>query len=229
MTKNPFFYLSAGLLIFIIAFISFQAGKTTTSTPEETAGEINPILAVYDELSPSAKALYFKQSEGLTKPVPDRLVELDKKTIGCFGPSQVLAMNSNAENLGGQCCGALTDANAYELQMKTLSAFIDENGGEAFIPVDPYDAPVSLAQQLTQYDSEILLNTAHQGIFDDALSVSHHGPCCCKCWKWYMMSGLAKKLIRDEEWDSQQVAQLWDLSSSCGHAEDTNMGEHYTA
>ena len=227
--KNPFLYLSVGLLVIIVGFSAFQAGKQNTGNARSVQEEDNPIMAVYRTLSPQAQALYFKQSKQLTQPVPDRLVELDQKTIGCFGPTQVLAMTSSSENLGGQCCGALTDAKAYELQMKVLSAFIDENGSETLIPADPYDVPVSLAQQLTQYDSEIVLTTAHQDIFDDALSVSHHGPCCCKCWKWYMMSGLAKKLIQNEGWDAQHVAQLWDLSSSCGHAKDTNMGAHYAA
>jgi len=60
------------------------------------------------------------------------------------------------------------------------------------------------------------------------MQMSHHGgPCCCKCWKWHMMSGLGKKLIVDFGWNAKQLAELWDLSSSCGHKEDTNMHQHY--
>jgi len=43
-----------------------------------------------------------------------------------------------------------------------------------------------------------------------------------------MMSGLAKKLIVDSGWNAHQIAQLWDISSSCGHSEDTDMHLHYT-
>jgi hypothetical protein len=41
------------------------------------------------------------------------------------------------------------------------------------------------------------------------------------------MSGLAKNIIADEGWNAHQVAKLWDLSSSCGHDEDTDMFKHY--
>ena len=41
------------------------------------------------------------------------------------------------------------------------------------------------------------------------------------------MSGLAKKLITEYGWDEEQIAELWDLSSSCGHQEDTDMPSHY--
>lgn len=80
----------------------------------------------------------------------------------------------------------------------------------------------------TRYDNDIILTSDEQKIYDDATKVSHHGgPCCCKCWKWYVMSGLAKKLIQDEKWSDHQITELWDLSNSCGHEEDTNMYKHY--
>jgi hypothetical protein len=225
--KNPFFYITMSLALVIVGTLSYKLGQGTTVGLQMDSTETNPIVALYNTLSPQAKALYFKQSDNLTKPVPTRLVELDQKTIGCFGPSQVLSMTSNDENLGGQCCGALTNFKAYELQLQALSTFIDTHGGGDLIPADPYDVPVSLAKELTQYDTDIVLTADDQVVYDEALSSSHHGPCCCKCWKWYMMSGLAKKLIEDEGWNARQVAQMWDLSSSCGHSEDTNMHEHY--
>ncbi len=222
--KNPFACLTIGLVILMVGFLSFQAGKQKDSTERDD----NPIVATYKKLSPQAQALYYKQSDKLTKPVPDRLVELDEKTIGCFGPTQVLAMSTTEDNLGGQCCGALTNFEAYELQLKAIERFVDENGGGDLIPPDPYDVPVDVAQKLTQFDNDIVLSPEQQVTFDDAVSMSHHGgPCCCKCWKWYVMSGLAKKLIVDEGWDAHQVAELWDISSSCGHSEDTDMFKHY--
>ncbi|MCA9370634.1 MAG: hypothetical protein KC680_01590 [Candidatus Peregrinibacteria bacterium] len=223
--KNPFAYLTIGLVILIVGFVSFQAGQQTQPTEQD---EDNPIVATYKKLSPQAQALYYKQSDKLTKPVPDRLVELDEKNIGCFGAKQVLAMSTNEGNLGGQCCGALTDFEAYELQLKAIQRFIEENGGDDLIPPDPYDVPVDIAQKLTQFDSDIVLSQEQQSLFDEAVSMSHHGgPCCCKCWKWYVMSGLAKKLIVDEGWNEHQVAEMWDISSSCGHDDDTNMVDHY--
>ena len=42
-----------------------------------------------------------------------------------------------------------------------------------------------------------------------------------------MMSGLGKKLIVDHGLTAEELAELWDLSSSCGHQQDTNMIQHY--
>jgi len=223
--KNPLAYLTISLAILIVAFLSFQVGKQTESVPRD---DDNPIIATYKRLSPQAQALYYKQSDELTKSVPDRLVELDEKNIGCFGPKQVLAMSTSEENLGGQCCEALTSFEAYKLQLKAIERFMQEHGGEDLIPPDPYDVPVDVAQKLTQLDNDIVLSQEQQVIFDEAVAMSHHGgPCCCKCWKWYVMSGLAKKLIVDEGWDASQIAEMWDISSSCGHSEDTDMFKHY--
>jgi len=187
------------------------------------------IERIYNALSPQAKSLYHKQSKGLTKPVAARIVELDKKTIGCFGPKQVLSMSKAEKNLGGQCCGALTNIEAYQIQLETIEHFVVKNGGRDVIPADPYDLSVEDAQRLTQIDKDITLSTSQQATFDEAVAMSHHGgPCCCKCWKWFVMSGLAKNLIVEENWDKNQIAELWDISSSCGHDEDTNMNQHYS-
>jgi hypothetical protein len=194
----------------------------------DALGASNEITEVYAMLSPQAKSLYYKQSEELTKPVADRVVELDQLTIGCFGSSKILGMSTDDTNLGGQCCGILKSEEAYNTQMQALDKFIRENGNIALIPEDPYDLPVEHAQQLTQFDKDIQLNAEQQSIYDSAMEMSHHGgPCCCKCWKWYVMSGLAKKLIVNYGWDEHQIAELWDTSSSCGHDDDTNMFQHY--
>jgi len=187
------------------------------------------IKEVYDSLSPQAKSLYYKQSKKLTRPVAARIVELDEKTIGCFGPKQVMGMSTDEKNLGGQCCGALTDFTAYQIQLETIEHFVVENGGRDVIPADPYDLSVEAAQQLTQFDQDTTLSSSQQMTFENAVAMSHHGgPCCCKCWKWFVMSGLAKNLIVEKDWNQDQIAELWDISSSCGHSEDTDMGKHYS-
>jgi hypothetical protein len=189
----------------------------------------NPIEETYNSLkTPTAKKLFYDQSEKLTKEVPKRLIELDEKTIGCFGQSKIMQMSASDENLGGQCCGALKDIESYDIQVEVLSKFIKDHDNVELIPKDPYDIIVEHAQQLTSFDQTIQLNQEQQNTYDEAMQNSHHGgPCCCKCWKWYVMSGLAKKLIVDYDWNSEDITELWDLSSSCGHAEDTNMYEHY--
>ncbi len=186
------------------------------------------VYSTYLSLSPRAQTLYLKQSDQLTKEVPERLIELDSLTIGCYGPDAILAMAETDTNLGGQCCGVLYDIEAYNAQIDALNKFIEEEGDIEIIPHDPYDISVEDAQILIQFDSDISLSAEQQGIYEAAVTLSHHGgPCCCKCWKWYAMSGLGKKLIVDHGWNAEQLAELWDLSSSCGHKEDTNMFEHY--
>ncbi len=233
MKKYLFIWVIA--LITILGFLFFRGtpdGTTDHGAADRmTTGVVaeDNIMNIYNSLSPQAKALYFKQSEELTKPVPERIVELDELTIGCFGPAQVLQMSTEDTNLGGQCCGALKDAEAYNVQLKALDRFIEKNGNvDDLIPKDPYDVPVEHAQKLVDFDRTITLSASQQAMYDEAMRMSHHGgPCCCKCWKWYVMSGLAKKLIVDYGWNENRIAELWDTSSSCGHAHDTNMHKHY--
>jgi len=214
-----------GLCVMIIAgvFVALAARQNDkTSLPDESIAG-SSIGEAYSRLSPQAKKLYMEQSDGLTKPVPQRLVELDQLTIGCFGPQRVMQMSNADSNLGGQCCGTLTDIEAYEIQLKALQRFIGKNGNIDLIPKDPYDVPVEHAKLLLSFD-QIVLTPDQQAIYDEAIRMSHHGgPCCCKCWKWYVMSGLARKLIVDYGWDENQIAELWDTSSSCGHSDDMNM------
>lgn len=68
----------------------------------------------------------------------------------------------------------------------------------------------------TKFDADIVLTPAQQAIYDESMENSHHGgSCCCKCWKWYVMSGLAKKMIVDYDFTPEDVSELWDISSSC--------------
>jgi len=232
---NNKIYVAIALILvaIIVAFIFFPgksnlSGATIASTPDENSQSLNQedsILDTYNMLSPKAKALYFEQSAGLTKEVPERIVELDQLQIGCFGPDTIAQLPTDT-NLGGQCCGALKNVEEYEIQLKVLDQFIEEHGNIDIIPKDPYDISVEHANILTNFDS-LTLSDEQQQVYDKALQISHHGPCCCKCWKWFVMSGLGKKLIVDFNFYAEEIAELWDLSSSCGHAEDTDLNQHY--
>lgn len=225
--KRTLLFIGVAILLVLVGIVYFN-GQSNKFTGNIIKEDLSDIEIVYNSLTPQAKALYYKQSEGLTREVPERIVELDELTIGCFGTNTIMQMSESDINLGGQCCGALMDAEAYEIQLQALHEFIEENGDIDFIPKDPYDVPVEHAQELIQFDKDIRLIDSQQSTYNSAIELSHHGgPCCCKCWKWYMMSGLAKKLIVDYGWSENQIAELWDLSSSCGHDEDTNMNQHY--
>lgn len=182
----------------------------------------NPIKEQYESLpNPTAKKLFLAQSDGLTKPVDQRLVALDMLTIGCFGSQHVLEMDDSDPSLGGQCCGVLKSVHMYEEQLEALEAYKDLPE----IPNDPYNIPVALAKKLNSYDRDIVLTSEQQKVLDDASAMSNEGgPCCCKCWKWYAYSGLAKYLITNYHYNAEQIAKVWDISDSCGEHGDHHSG-----
>lgn len=182
----------------------------------------NPLEKQYDLLAnPTAQKLFFEQSNSLKDEVDPKLVQLDELNIGCFGPSQVLDMDDNDKNLGGQCCGALKSLHIYEEQVKALEKYKDIPE----VPKDPYSILVILAKKLIKYDQDIKLNAEQQKIFNEASKISSEGgPCCCKCWKWYVYSGLAKYLIINYNYNAEQIAELWDISDSCGEH-----GDHHSS
>jgi hypothetical protein len=83
------------------------------------------------------------------------------------------------------------------------------------IPLNPYKTPVELAKKWIDYDRATTLDSKNQDIFNQALKLSKEGPCCCKCWHYYVNEGIAKKLIKDKGFNAQQIAEYWDLSSIC--------------
>jgi hypothetical protein len=119
---------------------------------------------------------------------------------------------SDEDNIQGACCGAM-DFHRYQEQVESLKQYKDISQ----IPEDPYNIPVALAKQLFEYQQTITLNEEQQGVYDQAMEMSHEGgPCCCKCWRWTAFEGLVKYLITEEGYNSQQVADLWDMLDGCG-------------
>lgn len=118
--------------------------------------------------------------------------------------------------LQGSCCSAM-DLHRYEEQVNGLEKF----KGIPEIPSDPYDIDVDLAKQLkAYYDAE--LTPEQQKVYDYAMAHSNEkGPCCCKCWRWYVYGGLGKLLIQKYNFTGEQVTEVWNLSDGCGGA-----GEH---
>ena len=111
----------------------------------------------------------------------------------------------------GSCC-SLMDLHRYEEQVTGLKKFKDIPE----IPPDPYDIDAVLAKKLkTYYDTE--LSPEGQAAYDYAMQNSDEkGPCCCKCWRWYVYGGLAKLLIQKYGFTGEQVAEVWNLSDGCG-------------
>jgi hypothetical protein len=119
--------------------------------------------------------------------------------------------------LQGSCCDPM-DFKRYARQVEGLKKFADI----AEIPPDPYDIPAGLAQKATAgYDME--LNPEEQKAYDYAMaSAAEKGPCCCKCWRWHVYGGLAKRLIRDRHFTGEQVTEVWNRSDGCGGADDAS-------
>ena len=86
------------------------------------------------------------------------------------------------------------------------------------IPPDPYDIDAALAKKLMGY-YDLNLSAEEQSVYDYAMqNATEKGPCCCKCWRWYVYGGLAKFLIRTHRFTGSQVVQVWNLSDGCGGA-----------
>ncbi|MCL5435431.1 MAG: hypothetical protein M1405_03515 [Patescibacteria group bacterium] len=178
----------------------------------------------------TGKNLFQIQSEKLTKKVDDELVDLDNQIISC--DSNVDSLLSSAPSiggsctgpavnldsvkgrfLGGQCCGVLKDTKEYHEQLEKLKQYSNIPD----IPANPYKTPIELAKKWIDYDKGTNLNSNEQQVYDRAVSMSKEGgPCCCKCWHYYVNEGIAKKLIKNYGFNSSQIAQFWDVSDICG-------------
>ena len=127
-----------------------------------------------------------------------------------------IAAMPDGERLQGSCCSPM-DFHRYSEQVEGLTAYrhIPE------IPADPYDINGALAKRLQGYYDDIGLTPKEQEAWDYAMENSHEkGPCCCKCWRWYVYGGLGKYLIRHYGFTGEQVTQVWNLSDGCGGAGD---------
>lgn len=132
---------------------------------------------------------------------------------GTFKDS-ILTMPDDAR-LQGSCCSPM-DLHRYSEQVIGLEKYKDIPE----IPSDPYDVDVSLAKKLLSY-YDLELTPEEQKAYDYAMVNSHEkGPCCCKCWRWYVYGGLGKYLIRNYKFTGEQVTEIWNLSDGCGGAGD---------
>ena len=116
--------------------------------------------------------------------------------------------------LEGSCCSPM-NFERYSEQVAGLKKFKDIPE----IPPDPYDLDASLAQKLKSY-YDLSLTPAEQQTYDYAMEHSQEkGPCCCKCWRWYVYGGLGKLLITKYHFTGPQITDVWNLSDGCGGAD----------
>ncbi|OHA48557.1 MAG: hypothetical protein A2806_00105 [Candidatus Terrybacteria bacterium RIFCSPHIGHO2_01_FULL_48_17] len=125
---------------------------------------------------------------------------------------------TGSERLQGSCCSAM-DPHRYAEQVDGLKKYADIPE----IPPDPYDIDAKLAQELAAY-YDVELTPGQQQAYDYAMQNSNEkGPCCCKCWRWYVYGGLAKLLIQNYGFTGEQLTEVWNLSDGCG-----GPGDHAT-
>jgi hypothetical protein len=131
----------------------------------------------------------------------------------------ILAMSDDAR-LKGSCCSPMS-IHRYIEQVEGLQKFKSVPSQNIVeIPDDPYDIEAGLAKRLISY-YDIELTPEEQTAYDYAiLNSSEKGPCCCKCWRWYVYGGLAKFLIQNHGFTGEQITEVWNLSDGCGGDEE---------
>ena len=203
---NQRLLIAIGSILIVFAFLignkfsAFDFGRTNTasSSPDNTA---TALIAGTTE-----------KFEFLTK----------QRSSSCsLQPASVEGYSDN-QRIQGSCCSPM-DLHRYQEQVEGLKQYSHISQ----IPEDPYDIDASLAKELFEYQKSIVLTTEQQKIYDEAMELSSEGgPCCCKCWRWYAFEGQAKYLITEYNWNSKQIADLWDLEDGCGGAGHTHGEGH---
>ncbi|PJB93995.1 hypothetical protein CO081_03230 [Candidatus Pacearchaeota archaeon CG_4_9_14_0_8_um_filter_35_24] len=161
----------------------------------------------------SRTSVYTTNQDADVKELEAKFAVLSKaNTNSCGGTFNYVASKSPDQRIQGSCCGPM-NFHRYTEQIEALKKYSKYEK----IPSDPYDVSVESAQELLSYQKEIVLSNEQQVIYDEASGLSHEGgPCCCKCWHWYAYEGLAKYLIVEENFTSEQIAEVWDISDACG-------------
>ena len=128
---------------------------------------------------------------------------------GAFNDS--ISSMKTSDRLQGSCCSPM-NWHRYKEQVEGLKKYKEVS----VIPPDPYDIDAGLAQKLKSH-YEDKLSSEQQKAYDFAMQNSDEkGPCCCKCWRWYVYGGLGKYLITEKGFTGEQITEVWNLSDGCG-------------
>ena len=145
----------------------------------------------------------------------DYLIQNGNSSCSASFKNSIASMPDDAR-LQGSCCSPML-THRYSEQIEGLKKFkssAEQNIDK--IPEDPYDIKAGLAKELmAYYDME--LSSEERKAYDYAMeNSSEKGPCCCKCWRWYVYGGLGKYLIKNHGFTGEQVTEVWNLSDGCG-------------
>jgi len=227
-------YLAVGggtiATIAIISLVLINYHGPTSSEPVSLQHADSKLLEIYNSIpTQTGKNIFMVQSKKLTRSVDPELVDLDSQIISCSanvdglltsspniggsctGPS--VSLNGiKGKYLGGQCCGVLQNTTEHHEHLEKLKQYSNIPD----IPLDPYKTTVDIAKKWINYDSNTTLTASEQMVYNQAMKISGGGPCCCKCWHYYVNEGIAKKFIHDYKYDAKQVVDFWGVSDICG-------------
>lgn len=165
--------------------------------------------------SPAVNSQQSSQSNftSIDQPLETKFAALSKSgNSSCSGTfKDSISQMPDSNRLQGSCCSPMS-MHRYKEQVKGLVKYKDISD----IPSDPYDIEAGLAKKLLSY-YDLQLTPKEQKEYDYAMQNSDEkGPCCCKCWRWYVYGGLGKLLIREKGFTGQQITEVWNLSDGCG-------------
>ena len=217
-----------GTAILVGLFVYSTHSRPISSTTSVLQKEL---LAIENTIPTEAgKKDFLKQSNNLTQIVDHEIVDLDSQIITCDANVDGLLSSTHSSGgscvsstgnsltsiqgkfMGGQCCSALLDTKEYHENLEKLQAYKSMPD----IPLDPMHTPVEMAKMWIVYDKNTLLTFDEQKVYDEAYAMSTEKPCCCKCWHYYTNEGIAKKMIKQDTFTSQQIPTYWDASDICG-------------
>lgn len=121
-------------------------------------------------------------------------------------------MQPSGSSMQGSCCSPM-DMKKYVSQVNGLKKY----AAIPQIPPDPYDISITSGKQMLGWYDNIQLTPAQQSVYDAAQKMTaDHGWCCCQCWAWYTHAGLAKYLITQHNYTTQQLVDVTNLEDCCG-------------
>jgi len=193
INKNKRFFLIAIIALLGLGYLYIAISKPFNFSPnpreqKKSSGPVNKVLAAkFNYLSTHGNSSCSSNFQQSISSMPD-----------------------NAR-LQGSCCSPMS-YHRYSEQVEGLKKYKDIPE----IPPDPYDIEAGLAKKLLSY-YDLQLTPEEQKAYDYAMQNSKEkGPCCCKCWRWYVYGGLAKVLINNYGFTGQQITEVWNLSDGCG-------------
>lgn len=186
-----------GIVLAALAVNSFRSSTTMSSM-----GSVGSNTQVTTD--PAMKLAFAKLSTAQT----DVCRDLGNKAAM---ESYMNSLPSNAR-LQGSCCTPM-DMKKYVSQINSLKVY----SGIAQIPSDPYNVSAASAKQMLGFYDNIQLTPTQQNVYDTAQKMTDDkGWCCCQCWAWYTHAGLAKYLITQHDFTTQQIVEITNLEDCCG-------------